>query len=175
MAAMPALVGRFAKPRYFEFAPALCAHGAKGKTGCTRCLDVCSTAAIRSAGDIVAVDPYLCQGCATCTLACPTGALSFRHPARGDLVAHIALVLEEARANGVAAPVLVVHAPGLADAVRSIGLPAEARTLEVTSRPAFGGELWLNALAQGRPGWYSSPKPRCRAQRAPARERMASW
>ena len=152
IAAMPALVGRFAKPRYFEFTPALCAHGAKGKTGCTRCLDVCSTAAIRSGGDVVAVDPYLCQGCATCTLACPTGALSFRHPARGDLVAHIAFVLEEARANGVAAPVLVVHAPALAETVRGSSLPAEARTIEVTSLPAFGEELWLTALAQGAAG-----------------------
>ena len=151
-AAIRVLVGRFAKPRYFEYTPALCAHGAKGKTGCTRCLDVCSTAAIRSAGDVVAVDPYLCQGCATCTLACPTGALSFRHPARGDLVAHIAVVLEEARVNGVAAPVLVVHAPVLADAVRGIGLPAEVRMIEVTSLPAFGEELWLNALAQGAAG-----------------------
>ena len=152
IAAMPALVGRFAKPRYFEFTPALCAHGAKGKTGCTRCLDVCSAAAIRSAGDVVAVDPYLCQGCATCSLACPTGALSFRHPARGDLAAQIALVLEEARAESVAAPVLVVHAPTLADTVRGIGLPAAARTIEVAALPAFGEELWLSALAQGAAG-----------------------
>ncbi len=152
IAAMPALVGRFAKRRYFEFAPALCAHGAKGKTGCTRCLGVCSAAAIRSAGDVVAVDPYLCQGCATCALACPTGALSFRNAARGDLVAHTASVLEEARADGVAAPVLVVHERGLADKVRSIGLPAEARAIEVTSLPAFGEELWLTALAQGAAG-----------------------
>lgn len=152
IATMRTLVGRFAKPRYFDYAPGLCAHGAQGKTGCTRCLDVCSTAAIRSMGDVVAVDPYLCQGCATCTLACPTGALSFRVPSRDELVEAIARSLAVSRDSGTRSPVLVVHAAVLGDAVRDASLPSIARTLEVSALPAFGEELWLAALAQGAAG-----------------------
>ncbi len=84
LAILPTLVGRFAKPRYFEYAADLCTHGAQGFSGCSRCIDVCSTAAIASARDRVVVDPYLCQGCANCTLACPTGALSFKAVTRGE-------------------------------------------------------------------------------------------
>jgi Pyruvate/2-oxoacid:ferredoxin oxidoreductase delta subunit len=68
---MRTLVGSFTKPRYFKYQAELCAHGASGLTGCTRCLDVCSAAAITSAGDRIRVDPHLCQGCAACSLACP--------------------------------------------------------------------------------------------------------
>ena len=150
--AMRTLVGRFAKPRYFEYTPALCAHGAQGKPGCTRCLDVCSTAAIRSSGDVVVVDPYLCQGCATCTLACPTGALSFRQPSRADLVSAVAQIVDVARDEGIAAPVLVVHAPETASAVCATPLPPSARAVAVAALPAFGEELWLAALAQGAAG-----------------------
>ena len=146
---MRALVGRFAKPRYFDYAPALCTHGAQGKAGCTRCLDVCAAAAIRSLGDIVAVDPYLCQGCASCSLACPTGALSYRQPTRADLVSALAQTITAARGAGVARPILVVHTPRMADAVRAVGLPLMARALEVPALPAFGEELWLAAIAQG--------------------------
>ena len=37
------LSGTFDKPRYVNFDAALCAHSRSGKTGCTRCLDLCST------------------------------------------------------------------------------------------------------------------------------------
>ena len=146
---MRALVGRFAKPRYFDYAPALCTHGAQGKAGCTRCLDVCAAAAIRSLGDIVAVDPYLCQGCASCSLACPTGALSYRQPTRADLVSALAQTIAAAHGAGFARPILVVHTSRMAGAVRAAGLPLMARALEVPALPAFGEELWLAAIAQG--------------------------
>src|SRR6266545_1630115 len=104
LAVMPTLVGRFGKPRYFEYAKELCTHGAKGLAGCTRCLGVCSTAAISSAGDVISVDPYLCQGCATCALACPTGALTFKPAPRAELMAQTAQTIADARDEGVAHP-----------------------------------------------------------------------
>jgi ferredoxin len=149
MAVLPALVGRFVKPRYFEYTPGLCAHGAQGKTGCTRCLDVCGAQAIRSSGDMVTVDPLLCQGCASCALACPTGALSYREFARAAGVDAIARTLAAAREAGVSWPVLVVHTERTAEAVRAAGLPLVACVLQVPAVPAFGEELWLAALAQG--------------------------
>ena len=42
------LVGEFEKPRYFAYDPNICAHGASGIRGCTRCLDACPTGAIQS-------------------------------------------------------------------------------------------------------------------------------
>jgi ferredoxin len=152
IAAMPMLVGRLAKPRYFEYNAALCAHGAQKLTGCTRCIDVCSTAAIRSAGDVIAVDPYLCQGCATCTLACPTGALTFRQASREELLTRCEEAIADAQDAGVSHPVIVIHTAASAKTVRDGLLPVSAQAIEVTALPAFGEELWFAALARGAGG-----------------------
>ena len=143
---LSSLVGRFSKPRYFEYTADLCAHGSQGLQGCARCIDVCSAAAIKSVGNVIEVDPYLCQGCATCTLACPTGALSFKAAPRADLISQVADTLRQAQAEGIAHPVLVVSAD-----VQGGGGKAEpaARHLNVPALPAFGEEMWFAALAQG--------------------------
>ncbi len=44
---MAELLGEFEKPRFFEYRDELCAHGARGQTGCSRCLEACATGAIR--------------------------------------------------------------------------------------------------------------------------------
>ena len=49
------LVGTFDKPRFIDFHGALCAHSRSRITGCTRCLEICPTGAIASAGDHVAI------------------------------------------------------------------------------------------------------------------------
>ncbi len=143
---LSSLVGRFSKPRYFEYTADLCAHGGQGLQGCNRCIDVCSTAAIKSGGSVVEVDPYLCQGCATCTLACPTGALSFKAAPRSDLIRQVADTLREAQADGIAHPVLVVGADGRREAAEAV---ATVRYLKVPALPAFGEEMWFAALTQG--------------------------
>src|SRR2546425_606375 len=41
------LVGEFEKPRFFAYREKICAHARSGIEGCNRCLEVCSTGAIR--------------------------------------------------------------------------------------------------------------------------------
>lgn len=151
LGAMRGLVGSFSKPRYFEYEPDSCAHSAHGLRGCARCIDVCSAGAIKSAGQVVKVDPFLCQGCGACTLACPTGALSFRKPAPRDLASEVDRVLSKCRDEGVAHPILVVHTPAAA-AVIAARLPDMANPIEIAALPAFGEELWVRALARGAAG-----------------------
>ena len=133
---------------------------------CGRCVRICeevqTVAAIdftRRGFDTMVLPPFemdlsqtTCVNCGQCTLACPTGALSFRQPSRADLVSAIAQIVDVARDEGVAAPVLVVHAPETASAVRATPLPAAARAFAVAALPAFGEELWLAALALGAAG-----------------------
>ncbi|MDH3689012.1 MAG: hypothetical protein OEU36_05975, partial [Gammaproteobacteria bacterium] len=66
LAEIPELVGEFEKPKYFSYNADICAHSASGVSGCTRCLDACPTDAIRSVGEKIEVDPYLCQGGGSC-------------------------------------------------------------------------------------------------------------
>jgi len=144
---MRTLVGSFTKPRYFNYQAELCAHGASGLKGCTRCLDVCSTTAITSAGSQIRVDPYLCQGCATCTLACPTGALSFKMPTREVLHRRLAETLR--RPSAPPRPVLVVHGQAQAEVVHGAAATRDVLTLAAEPLPAFGEESWLEAFALG--------------------------
>src|SRR6185436_11182493 len=53
------LVGEFEKPRFFAYREKICAHARSGIEGCTKCLDTCSTGAIRPDGDKVKVEPRL--------------------------------------------------------------------------------------------------------------------
>lgn len=137
------LVGRFAKARFFDYAVELCVHQAFGHSGCSRCLDVCGANAISSSGAQIAVEPHLCQGCAACSLACPTGALSFASPTRAELLHGIEQAIERSSERH---PILVIHTPGATDAVRDQGGCA---ALAVNPLAAFGEELWLAALALG--------------------------
>ena len=157
---LPQLLGDFYKPKYFDYRSQLCVHGAMGVAGCTRCLDVCSTAAIRSTGEKIEVNPWLCQGCASCTLACPTGALGFEQPTQKALERTLSELLAKRPADAVA-HVLVVH-----DAATRHLLPAmdasRVLLLEVNPLPAFSELLWLSALAGGISGVVLAVAPATR-------------
>jgi ferredoxin len=144
---LPTLVGAFTNPRFVDFSAAQCAHGRQGHSGCARCIDVCDAGAIRSNSNMVSVNPHLCQGCAACTLACPTGAVSLAAPARAELLDRLRKIIDESTAHGIANPALVVHVPASAALVKD--LPAHTRAMEVPALPAFGDALWLAALASG--------------------------
>nr|WP_319564805.1 4Fe-4S binding protein [uncultured Rhodoferax sp.] len=145
LVALRTLVGKFAQPRYLSYLPALCAHGASGLTGCSRCLSVCATQAIRCAGNSVKVDPFLCQGCASCAVSCPTGALSLKTSDRQALHDRI----QAALASSGKGAALIVHATTLNKQTLLALSNHQVARLQVAPLPALGDELWLRALALG--------------------------
>lgn len=153
--ALGEFVGEFEKPRYVAFEAALCAHSRAKKTGCSNCIESCSTAAIRSNGDVIAVDPYLCKGCGTCSTVCPSGALSFQYPRVPELGQRVKTLLAEyARAGGTDACLLFHSAEAGSAAIarlarRGRGLPARVIPVEVWSADAVGLDLMLGSLALG--------------------------
>jgi ferredoxin len=146
------LKGEFEKPKYFAFDPELCAHGRSGLTGCTRCLDACPTRAITSAGDVVAVDPYLCQGAGSCVAACPSGAMSYAFPKASNLLTHLQGLLEDYRAAGGEGAVLLLHDGWSGVAIRerhAAAMPESVLPVEVEEIGSTGIDTWLAALAYG--------------------------
>lgn len=157
---LPQLVGDFHQPTCVDYHPPLCTHGAMGVTGCTRCVDACDAVAIHSTGDRIEVNAYLCQGCAGCTLACPTGALELLHPAPRTLQEKLDDLLA-ARTKDARPYFLVVH-----DAASRHLLPAvdasEVFLLEVNPLPAFSDLMCLSALLAGARGIVLVVEPAAR-------------
>lgn len=147
-------IGEFEKPKYFSYKPSICAHGRSRKTGCTQCIDVCSTRAIRADGDHVAVEPHLCMGCGACATVCPSGAMTYAYPAASDLGTTLRTLLATyARAGGRDAALLLHAGDGARElatlARRGRGLPARILPVEVEHVASVGIDLWLSALAWG--------------------------
>ncbi|MDG2076568.1 MAG: 4Fe-4S dicluster domain-containing protein, partial [Arenicellales bacterium] len=61
------LNGEFEKPQYVHYDPDICAHGERGITGCTRCIDTCPAGAVISIGERVEVDVHRCHGMGSCS------------------------------------------------------------------------------------------------------------
>jgi ferredoxin len=149
--------GEFEKPKYFEYRENICAHGRSAIVGCTRCMDVCSTAAITSdlKHNRVTVEPHLCMGCGGCATVCPSGAMSYAYPRVSDLSARIKTVLQVYREAGGENPCLLFH--NMTDgrelvarlARRGRGLPANVIPLEVMHIAALGLDLMLGTIAMG--------------------------
>jgi ferredoxin len=128
------LVGEFEKPRFFKYNQKVCAHTRNQQIGCSACIDVCSTRAIRSAPSLkgqssgrgavapqalaagvvagptggIVVEPHLCVGCGACSTVCPSGALGFAYPGTQDQGARLRTLLQTfARAGGRDAALLI--------------------------------------------------------------------
>jgi ferredoxin len=153
------MVGVFDKPKYIDFIPDLCAHSRNKKTGCTRCLDLCPTGAILSAGDSVVIDPAICAGCGQCAAACPTGAAAYALPVVASLAARLRAGLSAwFAAGGRSAPVILfhdeAHGAALIDAMARFGrgLPAHVIPLQINEPSQIGPEIMAAALAWGAGG-----------------------
>jgi len=150
-------IGDYEKPRYFAYKPSICAHARSQKTGCTQCIDVCSTLAIRADGDHIAVEPHLCMGCGACTTVCPSGALTYAYPTAAELGTRIRTLLGAYERAGGRDAALLLHAadaePVLASlARRDRGLPARVLPLAVHHIASVGIDVWMAALAWGATG-----------------------
>jgi ferredoxin len=146
------LVGEFDKPKFFEYRPELCAHGASRIEGCRACLEACGAGAIRSAGDRIEVNPHLCQGCGECATVCPSGALNYAYPRRKDSLNRLRRMLEAFFEASGESPELLLHdnAEGAAwIAEHEDELPESVLPFELEALGAAGMDLWLAALACG--------------------------
>ena len=147
--------GEFEKPRYVAVNERICAHSRSRKAGCSNCIEVCATVAITSAGDVIKLDPYLCQGCGTCTTVCPSGALSYQYPRVADAGMAIKAQLKAHRAAGGESACLLFHSAVAGRkallAIRRGGqmLPPNVIPVEIWSADAAGLDLLLGALALG--------------------------
>ncbi len=140
---LPTLVGSFHKPRFVNYQAALCQHQVNGVTACSRCLNVCAAQAIRFNSGAIEVDPYLCQGCASCALVCPSGAMGFALPAASELA--VGMTRLEAKGKK---DILLVHDAAARQAVCAFE-SARIQRLEFDPLPALGEWFWLQALVQG--------------------------
>lgn len=151
---LPQMVGEFQKPRYFTYDPGICAHGARGIVGCNNCLLACATEAIISVGDRIEVDPYLCQGCGSCTTVCPSGAIRYQAPTAADLIDSARRLLNVFRENadGEQSPELLLYSADSAEATladMAETLPEHVLPIAVEDAGSVGIETWFSMLAFG--------------------------
>ncbi|MBL8513345.1 MAG: 4Fe-4S binding protein [Betaproteobacteria bacterium] len=155
LAELPEMTGEFEKPKFFAYKESLCVHSRSKKTGCNQCIDVCSTNAIRSAGDTVEVDPHLCMGCGACATVCPSGAMSYQFPRVADRGAQLKAMLGAWRREGkgqAGAPVVLFHngndGRAALDAMPA-GIPVHVLPLEAWHVASIGIDVLLAAVTHG--------------------------
>ncbi len=167
---LASMTGEFEKPKFFNYNASICAHGRSGKTGCTACLDVCSTWAIASLGDTIRIEPHLCMGCGGCTSVCPSGAISYAWPSAPTVGNRLRAGLNAYRASGGTHPRLLFHdaesGVALIDSLAhasaadrpagpaahrpdATGLPADLIPVSVHHTASVGLDLALAAIAWG--------------------------
>ncbi|MEX0605604.1 MAG: 4Fe-4S binding protein [Marinobacter sp.] len=105
-------VGEFEKTVYFKLEESLCAHSRANKPGCTRCLEVCPTEAIFSAGDHIQIDSDICAGCGSCAAVCPTSAVTMNETPFEALTKAVDVMARVYREQTDEAPRLVFHTLG---------------------------------------------------------------
>lgn len=151
LAELCALTGIFDKPRYFRLDPEACAFTARGVPGCSRCLDVCPTDALKPINGRIQIDPHLCQGFGSCATACPTGAIAYHQPDANTSGDYLLRLLKHYREAGGEAPQLMIAADSDRECVEAelTRLPANWLPVWVEESASLGIESWFAALAYG--------------------------
>lgn len=149
------MVGTFEKPLFVRLEEPLCAHSRAEKPACSKCLDICPTGAITSAGEHVAIDPLICAGCGACSALCPSGAITYDAPPVASLFNRMHTLASTYRKAGGNAPRLLVHDEDFGAEMISLaarygrGLPGDVIPLTVSALAGFGHAEMLAALASG--------------------------
>jgi ferredoxin len=148
LAELEALRGEFQKPRYFDYDASICAHAVNGRIVCRQCIDACPAEAIQSIGELIEVDPYLCQGGGSCTAVCPSGAIRYLYPNLRDNGKRLRAMLQCYVEQGGADPIVFFHAESF---VPQDYLQAYDNLLPVAVEElaSAGMDLCLSALAYG--------------------------
>lgn len=151
LAELCALTGIFDKPRYFRLDPEACAFTARGVPGCSRCLDVCPTDALKPVNGRIQIDPHLCQGFGSCASACPTGAIGYHQPDANTSGDYLLRLLKHYREAGGDAPQLLIAGESEREWVEAelTRLPANWLPVWVEESASLGIESWFAALAYG--------------------------
>ncbi|MFM7462440.1 MAG: 4Fe-4S binding protein, partial [Burkholderiales bacterium] len=156
LAALPEMIGEFEKPKFFAYKEAICAHSRSRKTGCSKCIDICSTKAISSNGDTVVVDAHLCMGCGACATVCPSGAMSYQYPRVADRGAQLRALLGSYRNHQdikSLPPVIVFHDGGDgAAALAAMEQASNLLPLQAWHIASIGLDLLLGAVSYGASG-----------------------
>ncbi len=149
------LVGKFEKPKYFNYDPDICAHSRSGIVACTRCIDACPTDAITSIGEAIEVNSYLCQGGGACAAACPTGAVTYAYPPPESQLDLLRQVLLKYRENGGNSAVIIFFDRERGNPIVSAHIAALGENIlpvEVEEVGALGLDIFLSLLAYGAAG-----------------------
>ncbi|WDF92524.1 4Fe-4S dicluster domain-containing protein [Aeromonas hydrophila] len=151
LAELCALTGIFDKPRYFRLDPEACAFTARGVPGCSRCLDVCPTDALKPVNGRIQIDPHLCQGFGSCASACPTGAIAYHQPDANTSGDYLFRLLKHYREAGGNAPQLLIAGESEREWVEAelTRLPANWLQVWVEESASLGIDSWFAALAYG--------------------------
>jgi ferredoxin len=143
-------VGEFEKPKFFLYNENICAHSRSRLEGCNRCVEVCSTKAIRGDGNRVYVEPHLCMGCGACATVCPTGAMQYNFPSVSYWGGKLKAMLEAYRDAGGEDAVVLLHDPAEgAELLQSVQLPANVIPYETFHIASVGLDRLLGAIALG--------------------------
>ncbi|MDW3225422.1 MAG: 4Fe-4S binding protein [Paracoccaceae bacterium] len=149
------MIGTFEKPLYVRLEESLCAHSRAEQAACSKCLDICPTGAITSAGEHVAIDPMICAGCGACSALCPSSAITYDAPPVSSVFSRVNTLASTYRKAGGDTPRLLVHDENFGSELISLaarfgrGLPADVIPMSVSALAGFGHAEMLAALACG--------------------------